>query len=134
MPGQPAGALAGGWRRTRPLWIGLGVLMVASPLGLLAAGSAWGEWGLDDLQNSEVREQIAHASGDIAFPEQIPQGLQQLSGLWTAPMPDYAPAFMHSANFGYVMSAILGTGLIILVFTGLSWISCRLSASRSRPV
>ena len=45
-------AVAGGWRGTRPLWIGLGVLMVACPLGLLAAGMAWGEWGTDDLAKS----------------------------------------------------------------------------------
>ena len=33
-----------GWRATRPLWIALSVLMILTPLGILAAGSAWGEW------------------------------------------------------------------------------------------
>jgi cobalt/nickel transport system permease protein len=115
-------AAAGGWRGTRPLWIGLGVLMVLTPLGLLAAGMAWGEWGVDDLQNPEVRAQITQASGNIAPPEHVPEGLEKLSSIWTAPMPDYAPPFMHDPNFGYILSAVFGTGLIILVFSALSWL------------
>ena len=40
---------------TTKFWIGLGVLAVLSPLGLLLpehfkAGSAWGEWGIDEIQ------------------------------------------------------------------------------------
>ena len=27
-----------------------------------------------------------------------------------------------NANFGYIMSAVIGAGLIILVFSGLSWL------------
>jgi cobalt/nickel transport system permease protein len=111
---------AAGWSGVRSLWIGLGALMVLSPLGLLAAGMAWGEWGVEDLQNAEARGQIAQASGNIAPPEHVPQGLEQLSSIWTAPIPDYAPAFMHNASFGYVMSAVMGAGLILLVFAGLS--------------
>jgi cobalt/nickel transport system permease protein len=125
-------AAAGGWRGTRPLWIGLGVLMVACPLGLLAAGIAWGEWGTGDLQNPEVRQQIAQASGNIAPPEHIPAGMERLSTIWTAPMPDYAPPFMHDANFGYIMSAVIGAGLILLAFLGLSWLFGRAPRSRER--
>ena len=120
-------AAAGGWRGTRPLWIGLGVLMVACPLGLLAAGMAWGEWGTDDLQNPEVRQQITQASGNIAPPEHVPAGMERLASIWTAPMPDYAPPFMHDPNFGYIMSAIIGAGLIVLIFVALSWLA------RARP-
>ena len=47
----------------RPLWIGLAVLMIATPLGLLAAGTAWGEWGVEDFKNPAARQQIAAASG-----------------------------------------------------------------------
>lgn len=113
---------AGGWQATRPLWIGLGILMILTPLGLIAGGVAWGEWGIDDLQNPDVRQQIAHVSGNIAPPEHIPSGLERLSSIWTAPMPDYAPAFMHNASFGYITSAMIGAGLILLVFSGLSWL------------
>ena len=127
-------AVAGGWRGTRPLWIGLGALMVISPLGLLAAGLAWGEWGPEDFANPETRAQIAQTSGNVAPPEHLPQGLEHLSSIWTAPMPDYAPAFMHDANFGYIMSAVIGAGLILLVFSGLSWLFSRGSAGRDHRV
>jgi len=33
------------------LWGALGVAVIATPLGLLASGTAWGEWGIDELQN-----------------------------------------------------------------------------------
>lgn len=39
---------SGGGRREM-LWVGLGVLAALSPLGLLARGDAWGEWGAEDL-------------------------------------------------------------------------------------
>ncbi len=35
-------------------------------------------------------------------------------------MSGYAPAFMHDANFGYIMSAITGVGLILVAFSALS--------------
>jgi cobalt/nickel transport system permease protein len=54
-----------------------------------------------------------------------PKGLARLSSIWTAPVPDYAPRFMRSAMFGYMMSALLGTGLIILTFLGISWMATR---------
>src|SRR6266540_6406891 len=110
----------GGWRTVRPLLIGLAILMVLSPLGLLAAGTAWGEWGASDYADPAMRQQIIVASGQQAPPAQAPKGLAQLSSIWTAPIPDYAPPWMQSAEFGYIMSAIVGAGLIILVFFLLS--------------
>ncbi len=111
----------GGWGVTRPLWIGLAVLMIATPLGLLAAGTAWGEWGPDDFADPAARAEIAAASG-AAAPAAPPVGLERLSSVWTAPIPDYAPAFMRSESFGYIMSALIGVGLIILLFLLLSWL------------
>jgi cobalt/nickel transport system permease protein len=81
---------------------------------------AWGEWGVDDFKDTAVRAQIAQASGNLAPPAVIPQGMEQLSSFWTAPMPDYAPAFMHNESFGYILSAMVGTGLIVLTVLLLS--------------
>jgi cobalt/nickel transport system permease protein len=115
-------ALAGGWRATRPLWMGLAVLLIATPLGLLAAGTAWGEWGPDAFTDPEMREQIEAASGGNPLPPQAPDGLERLSAIWTAPFPNYAPPFLKSKEFGYVMAAMLGVGLIVVVFLLVGWI------------
>ncbi len=98
----------------RKLWAGLALLMILTPLGLLAVGSAWGEWAPEDFANPETRREIAAASqGQV--PASVPVGLEKLSSIWTAPIPDYAPPILKSAAFGYVLSAMVGTGLIILV-------------------
>ena len=95
-------------------WIGIAVLIVLSPLGLMLpehfkAGSAWGEWGADEMQKL-----VGH----------IPKGLEKLSGLWNAPMPDYAfkgweDKGLPHLSFAYIMSAIVGIGIIVLVSMGI---------------
>ena len=57
--------------------IGLVVLIILSPLGVILpehfkAGSAWGEWGSDEMQKL------------VGY---VPTGLAKLSGLWSAPLP-----------------------------------------------
>jgi cobalt/nickel transport system permease protein len=121
-------ASANPWKATRWLWLGLAGLMILSPLGLLAAGIAWGEWGVDDLQDPAVREQILHASGNVPPPAMVPHGLERLSHLWSAPFPDYAPSFLNE-NFGYILSAIMGAGLILLVFLLISALVSRRHAT-----
>jgi cobalt/nickel transport system permease protein len=124
-------ASQGGWLTTRALWGTVAVLMILTPLGLLAAGMAWGEWGVEDFTNPEVRQQITAASGNQPSPAQIPQGLERLASLWTAPIPDYAPPFIRSPIFGYLLSAMVGTGLIILVFLLVGWLAGKI---RSREL
>jgi cobalt/nickel transport system permease protein len=58
-PGVEVGAVATApsrGSRLRPLLIGLLVLALLSPLGLLASGTAWGEWGSGQV----VQEQAAY--------------------------------------------------------------------------
>lgn len=111
-----------GWRLTKPLWIGLTALMILTPLGLLAAGTAWGEWSAQDFSDPAAREQIAAASQSAPAPSHPPQGLERLSTIWTAPLPDYAPAFLTSPALGYVLSAMFGSGLIIGAFLLCGWL------------
>ncbi len=110
-----------GWLATRPLWIGLAALMILTPLGLLAAGTAWGEWSARDFTDPAAREQITAASRDLAPPVAPPEGIARLADVWTAPFPDYAPAFLTSPQFGYILSAMFGAGTIILVFLMIGW-------------
>ena len=116
------GEQVSGWRATRPLWIGLAALMILTPIGLLAAGTAWGEWAAEDFKNPAVRQEIQNASHDSAPPNTAPKGLEKLSSVWTAPIPDYAPSFLNSAKFGYILSAMFGTGIIIALFLIVGWL------------
>jgi cobalt/nickel transport system permease protein len=100
--------------RLQSLWAGLCTLMILTPLGILAAGTAWGEWVASDFSNPAIRQQIAGASFQQPAPEHAPRGLEQLSQVWTAPFSHYAPPYIRSATFGYFLSAMFGAGLIIL--------------------
>jgi cobalt/nickel transport system permease protein len=90
-----------GWRSLRWLWIGLLVLVLASPLGLLAPGTAWGEWGTQQLRERGLAT--------------IPAGLEQLSGLWGAPLAGYRLSSIGNASLGYILSAALGILVIVIV-------------------
>ena len=74
-------------------------LVAASPLGLLAAGTAWGEWGAEEIQAL------------VGFiPRAFETGLQ-----FEAPVPDYAFPGL-SEVLGYVLSAAAGTSLLLGLF------------------
>jgi cobalt/nickel transport system permease protein len=93
----------------RKFWWALGVLIAMSPLGLLASGTAWGEWGAEELQKM------------LGF---IPAGMQRLADTWShAPFGDYSlpglESFWSSAII-YILCAILGVGIISLL-TYLFW-------------
>lgn len=103
------------WRMLRPLCIGLGLLMVLTPLGVLATGTAWGEWSARDFSNRQAREKITQASQEHQPPLYAPRGLERISSLWTAPFPQYAPSFVRRPALGYALSAMFGSGAIILV-------------------
>jgi len=111
---QPRAAEA--TKSLRPLWIGLATLCVLTPLGILAAGSAWGEWMASDYADAAARHQIAAASFNASVPHQAPQGLARLSSIWTAPFARYAPPYIRGAAFGYLLSAMFGAGLIVAAF------------------
>ena len=106
---------SGGWRATKPLWSTLAVLAILTPLGILAAGSAWGEWSIEDFLHPQTRQQIATASAGQAPPSQPPAGLQRWAPAWTAPLSGYAPPFLKNAALGYMLSAMIGMALIIVL-------------------
>ena len=98
----------------KKLWISIGILIILSPLGLilpyyLKSGSAWGEWGAD-----EIKKLVGY----------IPHGFAKLSNLWTAPIPDYAfkgwgEKGLSHLSFAYIFSAILGiavtAGIVFII-------------------
>jgi cobalt/nickel transport system permease protein len=116
---DPGAATAGSTGSLRPLWAALGLLLVLTPLGLLAGGSAWGEWSASTLSDPAARHAIAAASLQHEPPSAPPAGLARLATAWTAPFPEYAPPFLRSHALGYLLSAMFGTGLVLLATIGL---------------
>ena len=125
----PLAAPRSAWQSMRRLWVGLAALIVATPVGLIAAGTAWGEWGVEDFANAQARLEIAQASADVAPPEAVPGGLERLAALWQAPIPDYVPAFIADESLGYIASALIGCALIVLGFAIASRLAGRRQAS-----
>lgn len=95
------------FKEFKKLWLALAALILLCPLGLLATGTAFGEWGLDQLPE------------EVGF---IPAGLAKLANLWSkSPLPDYGVpgmngSFVQSAG-GYIMSALVGVLMILLVIS-----------------
>ena len=111
------GAATGGPPSLRPLWLTLGLLLVLTPLGLLAGGAAWGEWAAADFSDPAARQAITAAARGQAPPAAAPAGLEHLASVWTAPLPDYAPPLLRSAAVGYLLSGMFGAGLVVLAVT-----------------
>lgn len=113
-------------KTVRLLWTAIALLLVLTPLGILAAGAAWGEWSARDFSNPTMRAQIAAVSSRVAPPSQAPRGLARMSSIWTAPFPNYSPSFVRSRSFGYVLSAMFGVGAISLISFFISWLAARI--------
>jgi cobalt/nickel transport system permease protein len=95
-----------GFRRLRWVWAGLALLVLVSPLGLLAPGTAWGEWSTLELARLGIKS--------------IPTGMEKLSGLWGAPLARYNLPALGNTSLGYLLSAgvgILVVGVVVWLFT-----------------
>lgn len=86
----------------RKLWWGMLALLVLTPLGLIAQGTAFGEWGTDQLLEEVGR---------------VPSGLAAWADTWRyAIMADYAvPGLNGSVGsvLGYIASGFIGVALVI---------------------
>ncbi len=90
----------------KPAYALLVALICAVPLGLLASGTAWGEWGV---------EEIASIAGDgVAVLGFTPQGMRAGFSL-PALFPDYSISGLGSV-IGYILSAVAGSSILIIAF------------------
>lgn len=94
--------------KMRPLYIIIGILVLATPLGLLASGTAWGEWGAEEIKEF------------IGF---VPKGMEN-GFQFNALIPDYSLGNLEE-YIGYIISAILGVIIILAFFKILSKINLR---------
>jgi hypothetical protein len=96
-------------RFQKKLWIGLLLMALLTPLGILLpekfrAEEAWGEWGIDKLEKL------------LGY---VPEGLKKLADFWKAPIPDYnfggEGASMTLQAISYIASGLLGVGVCAFV-------------------
>ncbi|MER3397811.1 MAG: cobalamin biosynthesis protein CbiM [Chloroflexota bacterium] len=108
-----------GGRAWLPLALVLGLLVVLTPLGLIAQGTPFGEWAPEEL---------------AALLGYVPQGVAELSGRWSGLLPGYTvPALADVPGgvvVGYLISALVGIALVTL-----TWLILRqiLARPRVRP-
>ena len=76
-------------RRLTPLWAGLAALVVLTPLGLLASGTAWGEWDSTEVAAEQAayhirelpiedRQRLGAEFGRLAQNSESPESIQEL--------------------------------------------------------
>jgi len=92
--------------KIKPLYIIIGILILVTPLGLLANGTAWGEWGTEEIKNF------------IGF---VPKGMEDGFN-FKALIPDYSLGNVEE-YLGYIISALLGVIIILIIFKILSKIN-----------
>jgi cobalt/nickel transport system permease protein len=95
----------------RWLWAGLALLVMLTPIGVLAPGTAWGEWSAQQLQ------------AKLGF---VPMGLAKIGTVWTAAMPSYMPPFIANPLVGYFVAALTGSALVV----GVTWLLAKLLSRR----
>ncbi|MDD5846294.1 MAG: energy-coupling factor ABC transporter permease [Lachnospiraceae bacterium] len=84
---------------SRAVGILIACLIVFTPIGLLAEGTAWGEWGTD-----EIVEMAGYT------PAGMTGGFE-----WSSLLPDYSVGNLPEW-FGYILSAVIGAAALIIIF------------------
>jgi cobalt/nickel transport system permease protein len=106
---SPGTIYEGAKERTKAIYgLILGLICLA-PLGLLATGTAWGEWGTDEIKD------VISGGNTLGF---IPKGMSEGFN-FSAVMPDYAISGL-SEIAGYILSAIAGVAILIILFRVIS--------------
>ena len=94
----------------RKLWIGLIVLVVLTPLGVLVpralhVGTAWGEWSPQEIK---------------ARTGSVPAGMARQAQTYQAPLPGYArpgkaPKSPVGQSVWTIVSAAVGVGVVVVL-------------------
>lgn len=102
---SPGTIYVGSPAKTKPLYALIVALVAASPLGLIAAGSAWGEWGPYEIKD------VVNGGEPLGL---VPAGMEK-GFHYAAPMKDYGLKGVPDI-VGYTISAILGVAVFIIVY------------------
>ncbi|MDR0852620.1 MAG: cobalt transporter CbiM [Clostridiales Family XIII bacterium] len=102
---SPGTLYEGEQKRTKTVYALLVVLILFVPLGLLATGTAWGEWGADEIA------EVVNGSAALGY---VPDGMAN-GFSFDAFMPDYAVPGLADIP-GYILSAVCGTAIAVILF------------------
>ena len=92
-------------RKLKPIYVLIIVLICLTPVGLLAAGTAWGEWGIDEISS------VVSGGKALGY---VPKGMK--NGFdFKALIPDYSISGMPEV-LGYILSAVLGVAILLILF------------------
>ena len=96
---SPGTIYEGRKQKIKPVFGLIVALICLSPIGLLAQGTAWGEWGTNEIGDS------------LGY---VPEGMK--NGInFRAVMPGYAASGTHG-NAQYMISALAGVAILIILF------------------
>jgi cobalt/nickel transport system permease protein len=88
-----------------PIYVFIALLICLVPLGLLAEGTAWGEWGADEIA------EVVSGGQTLGY---TPAGMTDGFSLSTI-MPDYTIAGLPDAA-AYILSAVIGVAIVVILF------------------
>jgi cobalt/nickel transport system permease protein len=94
----------GARRKIKPVYAVIAGLAVLSPLGLLASGTAWGEWGAEEIKD------VISGGNTLGY---IPAGMEN-GFRFASAMPDYTVSGLPDIA-GYILSAVAGVAILIIL-------------------
>lgn len=102
---SPGTIYEGAKQKTKAVYGLIAALICLTPLGLLATGTAWGEWGTDEIM------EVVSGGKSLGY---VPKGMS--SGFnFESIMPDYAVNGLPEVA-GYILSAVAGVAILLIFF------------------
>lgn len=102
---SPGTIYEGAKKKTKAIYGLIVALICLTPLGLLATGTAWGEWGADEIK------EVMSGGKALGY---VPQGME--NGInFEAIMPDYSLNGLPPVA-GYILSAVAGVAILLIAF------------------
>lgn len=102
---SPGVIYEGALSKVKPIYVLIICLICLSPIGLLAEGTAWGEWGTDEISS------VVTGGNALGF---VPKGME--NGFdFSALMSDYSVSGLPE-SFGYILSAVAGVAILLIIF------------------
>lgn len=102
---SPGTIYEGAKKKTKAIYGLIIALICLTPLGLLATGTAWGEWGADEIKD------VLTGGKSLGF---VPEGMKNGFNFESI-MPDYTIGGLPEIA-GYILSAVAGVAILIILF------------------